>query len=162
MKVSRYAHASFCRRRGTSRRTLALFNQSSWWARAAILTGLDLREEAGHQPNIERPELALAPNAIHLFVKRRSGRAEPMPATFCHETGMATSNRFWWTCRANGFTESQRWKPWCTSTKSGEKRVWWTCRDLNSGPLPCQGSDLPTDLHAQMGAYAARPPEPPT
>ena len=24
----------------------------------------------------------------------------------------------------------------------------WTCRDLNSGPLPCQGSDLPTDLHA--------------
>ena len=31
---------------------------------------------------------------------------------------------------------------------------WWTCRDLNSGPLPCQGSDLPTDLHAHLGAYA--------
>ena len=26
----------------------------------------------------------------------------------------------------------------------------WTCRDLNSGPLPCQGSDLPTDLHAPI------------
>ena len=33
----------------------------------------------------------------------------------------------------------------------------WTCRDLNSGPLPCQGSDLPTDLHAHVGAFANRP-----
>ena len=33
----------------------------------------------------------------------------------------------------------------------------WTCRDLNSGPLPCQGSDLPTDLHAHVGAYANPP-----
>ena len=45
-------------------------------------------------------------------VKQRSGRAEPMPATFGHETGMATSNRpdenrFWWTCRANGFIKLQ-------------------------------------------------------
>ena len=38
-----------------------------------------------------------------------------------------------------------------------QKEAKWTCRDLNSGPLPCQGSDLPTDLHAQMGAFAARP-----
>ena len=37
----------------------------------------------------------------------------------------------------------------------------WTCRDLNSGPLPCQGSDLPTDLHAHVGAFATRRPAPP-
>ena len=97
-------------------------------------------------------------------------------------------NRFWWTCRA---WCCQR-RAWRTSTSTYQQsflvdvpsqrlhriavmeavvhvhqiclqnRVWWTCRDLNSGPLPCQGSDLPTDLHAQMGAYAARPPEPPT
>ena len=26
---------------------------------------------------------------------------------------------------------------------------WWTCRDLNSGPLPCQGSALQAAPHAQ-------------
>ena len=26
--------------------------------------------------------------------------------------------------------------------------------EFELGPLPCQGSDLPTDLHAHLGAYA--------
>ena len=41
---------------------------------------------------------------------------------------------------------------WHTSNRLDMKCFWWTCRDLNSGPLPCQGSDLPTDLRAQWVA----------
>ncbi len=51
---------------------------------------------------------------------------------------------------------------WLNGQQSWINHIWWTCRDLNSGPLPCQGSDLPTDLHAQMGAFANRPHERPS
>lgn len=33
---------------------------------------------------------------------------------------------------------------------SGALVIKWTCWDLNPGPLPCKGSDLPADLQAHM------------
>ena len=32
----------------------------------------------------------------------------------------------------------------CLHSRGFSVRIWWTCRDLNSGPLPCQGSALPS------------------
>ncbi|MBD39303.1 MAG: hypothetical protein CMB11_02810 [Euryarchaeota archaeon] len=37
-------------------------------------------------------------------------------------------NRFWWTCRANGFTVLQLRKSWRMSNRPDENRFWWTCR----------------------------------
>ena len=37
-----------------------------------------------------------------------------------------------------------------SSLRTLKFRKWWTRRDLNSWPLPCQGSDLPADLRAHL------------
>ena len=63
------------------------------------LTGWTCKE-AGHRPNIERPELPCS-NGILLFLKRRSGRG------------------------ANGFTESQRWSRGARPPNLVAR--WWTC-----------------------------------